>query len=147
MGKRVRTDGYGISAKHLVLGGGPPNGPGLEAVQFYLGPSDLLGIINHNDKPVIEVGATLGYSLGVDGRVLRWHIDHWVSGFEDNSSRRMIDDEFFDDASVLTTDLVKSHVIDFLRKAFKTSYRYRGSDRQSYRIGFAFSENTPNQSD
>jgi hypothetical protein len=139
----VAKDAIGsIRAEHAIIGGGPrrdPDGPKIEAVQLYLCNSDGLGFLPHSGTLVVEVGATLGYSLGVSGRVLRWHIDHRLTGYSDDSGQ-MTEDEYFEDASKLTVDLVRLHVVKFLRHALTTSYR---GDQSSSPVGFSLRHRVP----
>lgn len=135
----------GASARRFILlEGGPDGEPVMESVQLCTGSSRTLGLLNKSN-PVIETGASLGYSLGINGHVARWHIDHWLQGFESNSNQRMVLDEIYEDAASLSIDLIRRHVADFLKYALSTSYR--GSRRAGLGIGFANPKIIPAQTD
>ncbi len=103
----------------------------MESVQLDTGQSDPLGFFSQSKDLLIEIGATLGYSLGVHGRVARWHIDHWIKGIAPPGKMQI--DEVFEDASKITAEMVRRDVVTFLRGAIANSYR---APDASSRIGF-----------
>lgn len=107
-------------------------GTHLESVQLHTGSIDT-GIMLDQDFAqrtkvafplVMEVGATLGYSLGVSGHVRRWHIEHWFSGLGPSHPAMQEQDAF--DPSKLTVSIVESHVLRMLEASIATSFLGRG---------------------
>jgi hypothetical protein len=108
------------SAERYVLG------TNIEAVQLYTGQEKGLRLLKRSGNDgsvafVTEVGATLGYSLGVSGHVMRWFRAHWLTGCgADHPPWTEL--EMFEPGG-LTTGLVEGHVRSFLKLAWATSYR------------------------
>jgi hypothetical protein len=116
-------------------------GSNLESVQLHTGSRPTLVMLEADFAArreaaipsVIEVGPTLGYSLGVSGRVRRWHIEPW---FESLGPRHPKPDylEVLPDAAALTSALLQRHILEFAKTMLGLSFTAREvEDRQ---IGF-----------
>ncbi len=68
----------------------------------------------------LEIDSTLGYSLRTDGRIVMWYRPHWLTRYENHPPMR--EQKVIDDGSALTVDMVRRHVVEFLRFALESSY-------------------------
>jgi hypothetical protein len=122
-------------------------GRDLESVQLYTGQEDgLAGVLEKGPdgkaSMLVEVGATLGYSLGLSGQVLRWVRKHWVQGLgHDHPPWTEI--EIHEDADELVQALVERHVLQLLEMVRESSYRQaRPADRAGPPIRFSTEESS-----
>ncbi len=127
----------------------------LESVQLQIAGRDT-GVVLSADfaerkkashRLVFEVGATLGYSLGVSGRVRRWYIEHWFDNLGEHHPAPAYQ-ELFEDASALTVQVLERHVLDFVKSSLATSYcapHEDGMRATDWVIGFVAADENANK--